>query len=112
VNVHRIIRRSTTYGAPYDPNATSAQDDDIARGIHFIFISAKAMATMAFLQQEWMNNGNFMNLGNERDPHVGLQDNGRRSRSRKTRSDAGSTTSKRSTHCVAASTSSCPHRRP
>jgi Dyp-type peroxidase family len=74
VNVHRIIRRNTTYGAPYDPNATSAQDDDIARGIHFIFISAKAMATMEFLQQEWINNGNFMNLGNERDPNVGLQE--------------------------------------
>jgi Dyp-type peroxidase family len=76
VNVHRIIRRSTTYGAPYDPNATSTQDDDIARGIHFIFISAKAMATMEFLQQEWINNGNFMNLGNERDPNVGLQEDG------------------------------------
>ena len=25
VNIHRIIRRSTTYGAPYDPNALSEQ---------------------------------------------------------------------------------------
>jgi deferrochelatase/peroxidase EfeB len=75
VNVHRIIRRSTTYGAPYDPNATSAHDDDVARGIHFIFLSAKAMATMEFLQQEWINNGNFMNLRDERDPNVGLQEN-------------------------------------
>jgi Dyp-type peroxidase family len=76
VNLHRIIRRSTTYGAPYDPDATSEQVDDVARGIHFIFISAKAMATMEFLQQEWINNGNFMNLGNERDPNVGLQEDG------------------------------------
>jgi Dyp-type peroxidase family len=76
VNVHRIIRRSTTYGAPYDPNATSAHDDDVARGIHFIFLSAKAMATMEFLQEEWVNNGNFMNLGDERDPNVGLQEDG------------------------------------
>ena len=76
VNVHRIIRRSTTYGTPYDPDATSEQEDDIARGIHFIFISAKAMTTMEFLQQEWINNGNFMNLGNERDPNVGLQEDG------------------------------------
>jgi len=73
VNVHRIIRRSTTFGAPYDPNATSVQDDDVARGIHFLFISAKAMATMEFLQQEWINSGNFMDLGDERDPNVGLQ---------------------------------------
>jgi Dyp-type peroxidase family len=76
VNLHRIIRRSTTYGAPYDPNAMTDQDDDVARGIYFIFLSAKAMATMEFLQQEWINNGNFMNLGNEHDPNVGLQDDG------------------------------------
>jgi Dyp-type peroxidase family len=76
VNIHRIIRRSTTYGAPYDPNAISEEDDEVPRGIYFIFISAKAMATMEFLQQEWINNGNFMNLGNERDPNVGLQEEG------------------------------------
>jgi deferrochelatase/peroxidase EfeB len=76
VNIHRIIRRSTTYGAPYDPNAISEQDDDVPRGIYFIFISAKAMATMEFLQQEWINNGNFMGLGDERDPNVGLQEDG------------------------------------
>ena len=76
VNVHRIIRRSTTYGAPYDPDAISAQDDETARGLYFIFLSAKAMATLEFLQQEWINNGNFMSLGDERDPNVGLQQDG------------------------------------
>ena len=76
VNVHRIIRRSTTYGAPYDPDATSEQDDEVAHGLYFIFLSAKAMATMEFLQQEWINNGNFMNLGDERDPNIGLQEDG------------------------------------
>jgi Dyp-type peroxidase family len=74
VNLHRIIRRSTTYGAPYDPNATSEHDDEVARGMYFIFLSAKAMATMEFLQREWINYGNFMSLGNERDPIVGLQE--------------------------------------
>ena len=73
VNIHRIIRRSTTYGAPYDPNAISEQDDESARGIYFLFISARAMNTLEFLQQEWINDGGFMNLGNERDPIVGLQ---------------------------------------
>jgi Dyp-type peroxidase family len=76
VNVHRIIRRSTTFGAPYDPNALSQQDDETPRGLYFIFFSAKAMATMEFLQQEWINNGNFMGLGDERDPNVGLQEDG------------------------------------
>jgi Dyp-type peroxidase family len=74
VNVHRIIRRSTTYGAPYDPSAVSEHDDETARGLYFIFISAKAMATLEFLQQEWINNGNFISLGEERDPNVGLQE--------------------------------------
>ena len=76
VNVHRIIRRSTTYGAPYDPDATSEHDDEVAHGIYFTFISAKAMETMEFLQREWINDGNFMSLGDERDPNVGLQKQG------------------------------------
>jgi Dyp-type peroxidase family len=76
VNIHRIIRRSTTYGAPYDPDAISPADDETPRGLYFTFISAKAMATLEFLQQEWINNGNFMRLGEERDPNVGLQEEG------------------------------------
>ncbi len=76
VNIHRIIRRSTTYGAPYDPNAISEHDDEAPRGIYFLFISAKAMNTLEFLQQEWINDGTFMNLGNERDSIVGLQEEG------------------------------------
>ncbi len=74
VNIHRIIRRSTTFGAPYDPNAISEHDDDLAHGIYFLFISAKAMSTLEFLQQEWINDGTFMDLDNERDPLVGLQE--------------------------------------
>ena len=34
------------------------------------------MATLEFLQQEWINNGNFMDLGDERDPTIGLQEDG------------------------------------
>ena len=74
VNIHRIIRRSTTYGAPYDPNALSERDDEVPHGIYFLFISAKAMATMEFLQREWINSGNFTGIGEERDPIVGLQE--------------------------------------
>ena len=76
VNLHRIIRRSTTFGAPYDAHAISEQDDEVPRGLYFIFISAKAMATLEFLQREWINNGNFMSLDDERDPNVGLQEDG------------------------------------
>jgi Dyp-type peroxidase family len=76
VSLHRIIRRSTTFGTPYQPDATSEQDDTTARGLYFIFLSANAMATLEFLQQEWINDGNFMGLGDDRDPNVGLQQDG------------------------------------
>jgi len=76
VNIHRIIRRGTTYGPPYDPDALSEEDDEVSRGAIFLFISAKAMATIEFLQQEWINDGNFIGAGNERDPIIGLQEEG------------------------------------
>ena len=76
LNLHRLIRRGTTYGPPYDPNELSAHDDEVARGAIFLFISAKAMATMEFLQQEWINDGNFIGAGSERDPIIGRQDEG------------------------------------
>jgi deferrochelatase/peroxidase EfeB len=73
VNLHRVIRRGTTYGPPYDANAVSVEDDQVPRGAYFLFISANAMATMEFLQQEWVNNGNFVGLDDERDPIIGRQ---------------------------------------
>jgi len=45
-----------------------------SRGIYFLFISAKAMDTSSSCKQEWINDGNFMGLGRERDPNVGLQE--------------------------------------
>jgi Dyp-type peroxidase family len=76
VNLHRLIRRGTTYGKPYDPTALSEEDDKVARGAIFLFISGKAMATMEFLQQEWINDGDFIGIGSERDPIIGLQGEG------------------------------------
>jgi len=76
VNQHRLIRRGTTYGPPYDPSALSEADDEIPRGAIFLFISAKAMSTMEFLQHEWINDGNFIGVGPERDPIIGLQEEG------------------------------------
>jgi deferrochelatase/peroxidase EfeB len=73
VKLHRLIRRGTTYGPPYDGNALSEADDEIPRGAYFLFISAKAMATIEFLQQEWINDGNFIGIGDERDPIIGTR---------------------------------------
>jgi deferrochelatase/peroxidase EfeB len=76
VNLHRVIRRGTAYGAPYDPNAVSPEDDEVPRGVFFLFISAKAMDVLEFLQQEWVSEGNFVGLGEDRDPMVGDQPEG------------------------------------
>jgi Dyp-type peroxidase family len=76
INLHRLIRRGTTFGTPYDPNALSTADDEVPRGAYFLFISAKAMATIEFLQQEWINDGDFIGAGHERDPIIGLQEEG------------------------------------
>jgi Dyp-type peroxidase family len=76
VNIHRVIRRGTTFGPPYDPNALSEQDDQVPRGAIFLFISAKAMDTMEFLQQEWVNDGDFIGASGERDPIIGRQQEG------------------------------------
>ena len=74
VNIHRIIRRATLYGPAYDPNGSGPEEDAVDRGLYFIFMSAKAMETMEFLQKEWINKGRFMGLGKERDPVVGVQE--------------------------------------
>jgi Dyp-type peroxidase family len=74
VDIHRLIRRGTTYGPPYEPNALSEHDDEVARGSYFLFVSARAMATIEFLQQEWVNDGDFIGANGERDPIIGRQE--------------------------------------
>lgn len=76
LNIHRLIRRGTTFGPPYDANALSEQDDEVPRGAYFLFMSAKAMDTIEFLQQEWINDGDFIGANGERDPIIGLQEAG------------------------------------
>jgi Dyp-type peroxidase family len=74
VNIHRIIRRSSTFGPKWSRDVTAADDAKGERGIFFIFISARAYDTIEFFQQEWINRGNFIDLGAERDPVVGLHE--------------------------------------
>lgn len=74
VNIHRIIRRSSTFGPKWSRAVTAADDAQGERGIFFIFISARAYDTIEFFQQEWINRGNFIDLGEERDPVVGLHE--------------------------------------
>lgn len=74
VNIHRLIRRSTTYGTPLAPDCLI--DDGRPRGLDFIAIGARAIDTVEFLQSEWINSGNFIGRGTEKDPMLGVQDKG------------------------------------
>lgn len=72
VNLHRIIRHGTTYG-PLLPEGI-LEDDGAERGIFFIFMSARAPKTFEFLKSHWINDGNFLGLGTEKDPLAGNHD--------------------------------------
>jgi Dyp-type peroxidase family len=74
VKLHRVIRHGTAYGPPLPEGAF--EDDGQARGIFFIFLSATAPETYEFLKKDWINDGNFLGLGTERDPIVGSHDGG------------------------------------
>ena len=65
-DVRSALRSQRTFG----------HDDEVPHGLYFLFISARAMATLEFLQREWINDGNFTGVGDERDPIVGLQEQG------------------------------------
>ncbi len=70
VRIHRIVRRSVGFGEVVP--ADVVKDDGKERGLFFMAINANAMETVEFLQSQWINDGNFMSLGEERDPVLGL----------------------------------------
>ena len=72
VRLHRIIRKPLAFGSIVPPEII--EDDGQERGQFFVGISAKAMDTLEFLQGQWINDGNFANLGEEKDPMVGLNE--------------------------------------
>jgi len=72
VNIRRVIRRSTSYGEPVPPSVL--KDDGQPRGLDYISLGARAIDNVEFLQSEWVNSGNFVGLGREKDPMIGLQD--------------------------------------
>jgi len=46
-------------------------DDGVERGIVFIFMGASIAQQFEFVQQVWINNGDFVGLGEEKDALVG-----------------------------------------
>ena len=71
MNRRRMIRRGATYGS-YLPEGTP--DDGTERGIAAFVICASLIRQFEFAQNVWINDKNFHELGNERDPIIGNQD--------------------------------------
>jgi deferrochelatase/peroxidase EfeB len=73
VNIQRrkMIRRGATYGPAL---AEGAPEDGVDRGIAAFVICASLVRQFEFAQNVWINDPNFHELGNERDPIIGAQD--------------------------------------
>jgi Dyp-type peroxidase family len=67
----RMIRRGATYGSPLPEGAP---DDGVDRGIASFILCASLIRQFEFAQNVWINDPNFHELGNERDPLIGTQD--------------------------------------
>jgi Dyp-type peroxidase family len=71
MNRRRMIRRGATYG-PHLPEDTP--EDGVERGIAAFVICASLIRQYEFAQNVWVNDRNFHELGNERDPIIGNHD--------------------------------------
>jgi Dyp-type peroxidase family len=71
MNRRRMIRRGATYGPPLPEGAP---EDRAERGIAAFVLCASLIRQFEFAQNVWVNDKNFHELGNERDPIIGNQD--------------------------------------
>jgi Dyp-type peroxidase family len=71
MNRRRMIRRGATYGPHLQEGAP---EDGVERGIAAFVICASLIRQYEFAQNVWVNDRNFHELGNERDPIIGNHD--------------------------------------
>jgi Dyp-type peroxidase family len=74
VRLHRMLRRGTAYG-PELPEGV-LDDDGADRGLIFAFVGTQLGRQFEFVQTEWVNGGEFLGLGDAKDPITGPNDNG------------------------------------
>jgi Dyp-type peroxidase family len=67
--LHRMIRRSTTYGRPLPEGVL--EDDGADRGLVFVAVGAHLKRQFEFVQTQWVNEGTFRGAPDEKDPIVG-----------------------------------------
>jgi Dyp-type peroxidase family len=78
VRTHRIVRRGLPYGPPLPEGAP---EDGQRRGVAFMAINASIRYQFEFLQNEWINNGEFTGLSKaDVDPIAGEPREGSRFR--------------------------------
>lgn len=70
VRLHRMLRRSTSYG-PMLPEGVT-EDDGVDRGIVFVFAGAHIKRQFEFVKTQWLNDGIFIGAPLEADPLVGV----------------------------------------
>ena len=69
VRLHRMLRRGTAYG-PELPEGV-LEDDGVDRGLMFAFVGAHLGRQFEFVQAEWINGGEFLSIGDMKDPLAG-----------------------------------------
>jgi Dyp-type peroxidase family len=70
--LHRLLRRGSAYG-PMLPEGT-LDDDGVDRGVVLAFVNADPSRQFEFVQSQWINDGDFISAGSEKDPIVGSND--------------------------------------
>jgi deferrochelatase/peroxidase EfeB len=73
--MHRIIRRSSSYG-PMLPEGVM-EEDGADRGILFFCLQANLARGFEFVKTQWINAGTFFGTPAEMDPLVGPNDGSR-----------------------------------
>ena len=70
---HRMIRRGTSYGPMLPPGVL--EDDGADRGLAFVFAGANLERQYEFVQEEWVNKGQFFHGPvSDKDPIAGAND--------------------------------------
>lgn len=73
VNRHRILRRAITYGDPVPHDKPQEQVNPEGQGLIFMTLQANITRQFEFVQQQWLNFGDDLSQGNDRDPVSGSQ---------------------------------------
>lgn len=69
MRIHRMIRRSTTYGPPLPKGVI--EDDGADRGIIFVGVMGSLERQFEFIKTQWINQGLFFGAPDEKDPLIG-----------------------------------------